>query len=258
MSDGRWVGISIQRSNRDMRTYLVAALLVLTVGLDGCVNYSGWRAVNGSGNVVTEDRQVSGFDQVSVSGAGELTLTQGDEESLKIETDDNLLPLIESKVHNGVLSIGPREGNLRPTEGIHYQLHLKKLSDLQLSGAVRAEADSIKMDRLGLGISGAAKVSVAHLDTQALSTQISGAGSASATGRAERQVIRITGAGNHHALDLKCAQAEAHVSGAGHAFLWVTESLTAHVSGSGGVEYRGDPRVESHVSGAGRVKVSRQ
>src|SRR5690242_12646963 len=64
----------------------------------GCLSISDGHTVHGSGNVVTEARPVSGFDRVSVSGAGQLKVTQGDAESLTIETDDNLLPYIRSEV----------------------------------------------------------------------------------------------------------------------------------------------------------------
>jgi hypothetical protein len=40
--------------------------------------------VRGSGNVITEPREVSHFNRVSMGGSGELTITQGDEESLTV------------------------------------------------------------------------------------------------------------------------------------------------------------------------------
>jgi hypothetical protein len=86
-----------------------------------------------------------------------------------------------------------------------------------------------------------------------LAVHISGSGSTSLQGRAETQDIHISGSGNHHAPELKSAEAAARISGSGDASLWVTESLTARISGSGRVEYRGAPAVESHLSGSGRV-----
>jgi hypothetical protein len=237
-----------------MRNYLLAPLLLVTAGWMGCANFSAWQTVHGSGNLVSEERQVSGFDEVSVSGEGELVLVQGNEEVLTIQTDDNLLAFIRSEVHNGRLSIGPRNVNLRGSERIRYQLKLKKMNALESSGSGKIEANSIKADRLALRVSGSGKMNVAHLEAQELSGHISGSGSLSAAGHAETQDINISGSGSYHASDLKSSKAEAHISGSGHAALWVTEELTAHISGSGGVEYRGDATVESHVSGSGRVR----
>jgi hypothetical protein len=237
-----------------MRTCLFAALVALTAASMGCANFSGWRTVHGSGKSVRETRDVTGFDHVSVSGEGDLTLVQGDGESLTIETDDNLLPLIKSEVENGHLLIGPRDVNLRPTKAIVYRLNLKNLRALDLLGSLRAEAEAIKTDRLALGINGSGKITVTHLEVGALSTGITGSGTTSAGGVADSQEIRITGSGDHRASDLKCSQARVHIDGSGHIWLWVTESLSSEISGSGSVEYRGNASVDSHVSGSGRVR----
>jgi len=63
--------------------------------------------VGGSATTISEARTVSQFDKVSVSGSGQLLISQGQEQALTIETDDNLLPFIKSEVINGHLRIGP-------------------------------------------------------------------------------------------------------------------------------------------------------
>lgn len=231
-------------------------LLLVSTGLTGCINMTRWQTVRGSGNVQTETRQVAGFDRVSVSGAGQLTVVQGEEESLVIEADDNLLPYIKSEVSRGRLQIGPQNVNLKPTEPIRYRLQLKNLHELTLSGSVQADLGSIKTERLAINISGSGRLSMDRLESEVLSTDISGSGSTSAAGQVERQEVSISGSGNLEAADLKSTLASARISGSGHASLWVVESLNARISGSGRVEYRGSPAVESHVSGSGRVRPS--
>jgi len=237
-----------------MKACYVVAMLVLAGATTGCVNMGGWQTVRGSGNIATETRNVSAFDRVSVAGAGELTLVQGEEESLTIEADDNLLPLIESEVVNGRLSIGPRRVNLRPTTTVRYNLRLRDIRRLDLSGSVHATADSVKGDHFVVIISGSGRMDLASLDAGTLTSSISGSGSTQVAGQVKQQKIHVTGSGSHGAKDLKCAEAEADISGSGHVSLWVVDSLTADISGSGRVEYRGNPRVTSHVSGSGRVR----
>ena len=45
---------------------------------------------------------VSSFDQVSLNGQGDLIITQGEQESLQIEAEDNLIPVIETERNNFV------------------------------------------------------------------------------------------------------------------------------------------------------------
>ena len=47
--------------------------------------------IKGDGNLVSEDRSVSDFDAIAVGGAFILILTQGSDESLKLEAEKNLM-----------------------------------------------------------------------------------------------------------------------------------------------------------------------
>jgi hypothetical protein len=233
-----------------LKTAPVLGLLALT----GCSFAPGWKTVTGDGRVVSEAREVGQFNEVSVSGSGELSVSQGSEESLSIETDENLLPLIKSEVSNGHLWIGPRDVNLRPSKSICYKLKLKNLNALELSGSVNAKAAAIKTEDLALRVSGSGRIQVAQLEAKQLSAHISGSGATAAAGEVVRQDIHISGSGSHRAPELKCSQAEARISGSGHATLLVKDALSAHISGSGGVEYYGSPQVTRQVSGSGQVR----
>jgi hypothetical protein len=236
-----------------MKSKWIVGLSLLTLGLTGCSNLGGWRTVQGSGTILSEPRTVAQFDKVSVSGSGELLISQGLEEALTIEADDNLLPLIKSEVTNGHLRIGPDNVNLRPTKTIRYQLKLKNLGAVGLSGSLKAEAGPLKTENLALHVSGSGKIRIVSLEADGLSTQISGSGSVQVAGRAGSQKISISGSGDLQAADLACNEATVGISGSGHAALQVKETLTAHISGSGDVEYSGNPKVSSHTSGSGRV-----
>lgn len=60
----------------------------------------------GSGNLITEEREVSDFDRVELASDGELMLTQGGSESLIIEAEDNVMSYITSEVRGGTLVLG--------------------------------------------------------------------------------------------------------------------------------------------------------
>ncbi len=48
--------------------------------------------VTGSGNVITETRDVSGFSRIEMLSSGEIVVRVGDVETLTISGEDNLLP----------------------------------------------------------------------------------------------------------------------------------------------------------------------
>jgi len=77
---------------------LAAALTALVLVTMACgISIPGSTTITPSGVVISETRDVSGFDSVDVSTLGELTLIQGATESLVIEADDNLMPYVKPR-----------------------------------------------------------------------------------------------------------------------------------------------------------------
>jgi len=53
----------------------------------------------------TEDRHVSGFHGIDVSGPYDVTLTQGNTESVKVEAPEDVIRHVTTEVENGILKI---------------------------------------------------------------------------------------------------------------------------------------------------------
>jgi hypothetical protein len=97
------------------RSRLPFRLLVTALGivsLAACERVG--RGLPGSGTLKSEKRDVVGFTEVAISGEGELTLSQTGQESLTIEAEDNLLPLLTSTVAHGCLTLGTKAA-IHPT-----------------------------------------------------------------------------------------------------------------------------------------------
>jgi hypothetical protein len=230
------------------------ALIVLVAGSLACDIPLGVRTIRGSGNVVTEERQVSGFDSVALSGVGRVIVTQGDEEALTIETDDNLMRYIETEVRNGTLELGLARNTIPiPSQSIIFRVSVVDLTGLDSSGAGSFEIGKVDTDRLKVTLSGAGDVGVDSLSATDLEVTISGAGNVELTGQVEAQEIELSGLGSYNAPDLESRAASVRISGAGNTVIWVLDTLDVTISGAGNVEYFGSPEVTRDVSGAGRV-----
>jgi hypothetical protein len=210
--------------------------------------------IRGSGNVVTETRTVSGFDKVSLTGSMELFLTQGEQESLEIEGEDNIIAVIETEVRGDTLHIGVKENTTtNPTEPVRVYLTMTEIAGLEISGASSISAESIVSDRLTLDVNGSGSVNIDSLSAASLVVDISGSGIVEVSGQAAEQVIIIGGSGEYQAADLESEVVDVNVSGAGETTVWVNQSLSAEISGSGSVDYYGSPTVSQNVSGSGEV-----
>ena len=207
----------------------------------------------GSGNIITETRTVANFDHLSLSGIGDVTLVQGEEESLKIEAEDNIIPNIKTEVRDGTLYITYERKSLLPTKPIKFYLNMIKIHGLETLGVSSLRSDKITTDQLNVIISGTGSINILKLTADKLSTNISGAGNFEAEGQVTDQRIILSGAGNYTGEDLQSKTAEVTITGLGQVSIWATDTLNVIISGTGGVEYFGEPKVTKSISGIGNL-----
>jgi Putative auto-transporter adhesin, head GIN domain len=236
-------------------TLLAVSLPALALGLAACeIGIGPVNIVRGSGHVQSETRNVHDFDRVELDGVGSLTITRGAAEALTIQAEDNLLPKIGSVVKDGTLTLAPVPGaHIEPTKPIRYELTVKQLRAIDISGAGDAVASGLGADQLDLSVSGAGRLATTNITSSALTVHMSGSGIVTVSGQASRQTVSISGVGRYVAPDLASQQAVIDISGAGSSAVKVSDHLKVTVSGAGKVTYTGTPSLEQDISGAGSV-----
>jgi len=236
--------------------YLVVLVLVTLLSVTAC--NTGLRVIQGSGNVITETRQVSNFDSIELSGSGEVILTQGNGESLTIETDDNVMEYIEAKVENGTLKLGlvtgiPTGANVQKFTRLIFYVGVDDLNGLSTSGSGQIASEAIETDHFDLSVSGSGTIQIDALLASEVRADISGSGGISLGGDVTIQDVDVSGSGNYEAGEVCSASVKVSVSGSGNATICATEQLDASVSGSGNVNYYGSPQINVSDSGSGNV-----
>jgi hypothetical protein len=212
---------------------------------------------SGSGKVITETRDVSGFDSIQVEFPVQIFISQGQAESVKVKAEDNFLPGLKTEVHNGALEIFYKvaEGDrVNPTEPVVITIVVKDLTDVEFSSAGELTIEGVQADKLDISLSGAGNIKMTDLDVEDLSVVLSGAGNMSASGSAANLNVEINGFGSFSGGDLHAITADVVLSGAGSATVWVDERLDAEISGAGSVNYYGDAAVAKQIGGLGGVK----
>ena len=233
---------------------LIMIFLLMAFAFSACGFEVNIDAEKGSGNVITETRDVSGFDRVVLSGIGDVQVEQGESESLEIEAEDNLMEYITTEVRDGVLYIGFERKAILPTENIRFNLTMIDVRGLETEGVSNIQADKINTDSLDVSIGGTGNINIDDLSTERLNVTISGAGNFNVEGKAGRQSVKLSGAGNYDGERLESQEADVEINGLGKITVWVTEELDATISGAGNVDYYGNPEVRQQISGLGRLK----
>lgn len=225
-------------------------LFTIVILLAGC-SVLGER---GNGNVVRQERKVSDFNAIEVSGAFDVFLSLGLTQSVIVEADENLQPLISAEVHGSTLKIENKKP-IRDSKSLKVYITVTDLRKIELSGAVDLQSQNkLTLTELSVEISGATDADL-DIAVQKLEVSSSGGSKLKFSGMANKVDMDVSGAVNIHAFDLLAEIASLSISGAGDAEINVTKELYADISGAGSVRYKGDPqKVDSNVSGAGSIR----
>jgi len=224
--------VSLRKIKFLMILIIVAFLpLVFT----SCMWRISFDSLTGSGNVVTEDREVKDFNAVEITGIGKLTIKQGSKESLKLEGEDNILKNIRTEVSNNTLKIEFKSGlNIIPTKDLLFYLTVKDLTSIISSGAAAVNGEGLNLKEISIKLNGAEKIVM--------------------SGTVNKQEITINGAGYYDAKDFASKESRVSLNGAGGVTVKVSDTLNATISGAGSIKYIGNPEVIEKINGVGKIE----
>lgn len=210
--------------------------------------------------IVSETRDVSGFDEISLEGFGNLFIEQGGAEGLTVKADQDLMPHIKTEVVNGRLVIGYKNWLDRITmlpfvdRKADFHVQMKAIKAVRISGSGALDAERIQAGQLALGASGSGDFRIGELQADELEVSVSGSGRYKLGGNVRRQALSVSGAGQVDALGLASQEAVVRISGTAEVNINVQQSLNLHISGAGKVRYQGSPQITQSISGIGQVE----
>ena len=210
------------------KTLLLLACLMFTLG--ACFNDNG---INGQGPITIETRTVEPFTAIRSTLPANIFISQEAEQSVRIETHENVLAVIDSYVIDGELILDLNR-SLRNIDRLNVYISAEDYRRVELSGAANLSSEGC-------------------LNLDDLDIRLSGAGNINICGTAENLGVNISGAGNFQGFGMAAQSVNASVSGAGNMRVTAEQVLDVTISGSGSIFYKGNPQINSNISGAGRL-----
>lgn len=242
------------------RRAVFAAAIAASLAAAGHAGATSWswgsEQIRGSGRIVKQNRQLSGFSGLSLGTPGRVELRIGNSESVTVEADDNVLPLLETVVEDGVLKIRParRDLNLQ-SRSIRVVVQARSIERLSLGGSGSIHADPLRAKRLDIDMGGSGEIRLKGVEADTLSVSLAGSGDIEAAGGSvEKLSVSIKGSGDVDLGRVQAASASVSVAGSGDAVVAPRNRLGVSIAGSGDVKYYGDPQVSKSVAGSGEVK----
>lgn len=239
-----------------MKTTILAVLAVFSFS---CTQAQwGSKKVKGNGNITTENRSTSNYDEIQCAGSLDYVLVKGTEGEITLEGESNLLEYVVTEVRGNKLVIKTENGvSLKPSRNktIKITIPFRDLTDISLSGSGDLwTEDVLNMNELSTSITGSGDV-VLEVNTSSIEGSVTGSGDLTLKGSTEYLSAKVTGSGDFHGFDLKSKNTDVSVTGSGDAKVVSTVNLKARVSGSGDIRYKGNPEKEdTKVSGSGSIE----
>ncbi|MES3019170.1 MAG: head GIN domain-containing protein [Bacteroidota bacterium] len=235
----------------NISTKIIAAALSFGVLFSSC---NGINCVSGSGNQITQTRDVGSFSRIETSGSIKVILKQGPASSLKITADDNIMKELETYVRGNRLIID-LDGSFCDAGPITVYVTSSEYRGVDASGAVEILGDGkLNVNDFDLELSGSSKV-VLDINAANVKTSSSGASEISLRGQAGSHELDLSGSSSVDALDFVVGRYRIESSGASNSRINVLNELDIRSSGSSDVEYRGSPsKIKNDESGASSLK----
>ena len=208
---------------------LLLLSLVSILTLSSC----NWHRIHGNGSIKTETRDVPAFEAITCDGGYEVQIDCQAQQSLSIETDENLLPLVKTEVRNKTLHIYTK-GFLLPSNRIRIAASVQNIKDFTSNGSTEGDINNINNNDLDIGINGSGKL---HLN-----------------GKSGNVDFHTSGSSKIDATSLISENSHIQINGSGNIQVYATNSIDVQINGSGTVKYKGDAKnVNQQINGSGRI-----
>ncbi|MET0400848.1 MAG: DUF2807 domain-containing protein [Cystobacter sp.] len=226
----------MRRHIRSTRAFALAGLCgLLLVGCAGAGEGGGNNRAVGSGLIVEDQPELTGFSGVHVGFGVYATITVGPTELVKIRGDDNLLALIHWKVKDGVLTADRDAAweSFQPTEPLRLTVVTPRLTRLKVTGGSHANASGVESPGFSLDASAGSEVTI--------------------SGRAGQLVLEASGGSWVDLRDFPVEGLDIEASGGSHVRANVSGQLTGQLSGGSELTCDGQPysRLVSTSGGSG-------
>lgn len=237
---------------------LLLSFLCCCLIIFGVIACSKSKKVLGSGNVISQTRNVSGFNQILFNGNGNLIISQGDTESVRIEGEDNIIDLITTLVSDNALHIDYKKSNMAhlissTKTPINIYVQAKAIQEIRLVGAGTISTSTpLDSFQLKVSLSGSGSGSI-NIVGHKLVTILSGSSNFVVKGTVENQDVWISGSGIYQAEKLSSKVANINITGSGKVSVNVQDDMDIRISGAGTVIYQGTPRIRQSITGTGNV-----
>lgn len=235
-----------------MKISTILSLFIAVISLQSCNGISPGKI--GNGTVIKEERPVSeSFSAIKSSAGIDVFLTQGNENAIVVETDENLQPYVETTVENNVLKIHPTTP-IRRSKVLKVHVTFINLEQISASSASSIRSVSeIKSRNLTVQASSGADIML-EVFSEDINVNSSSGSDIRLSGKTISLTANSSSGSSIKAQELQAIRCVAKASSGSDIYLDIKEELNATASSGADIRFSGNPTVSSKQSSGGSVK----
>ena len=189
--------------------------------------------IEGNDIIKKETRNLDNFANVDFFGAYEIIINHGQKQQVTVTADENILPLITTKVSSEKLTVSLKR-SVSTKKLIKIMITVPNISNINVSGASIANISGVNNSEMNIEISGTAQLTV--------------------DGKSKNVKLGISGSGSINSHNLKSQNVAILISGTGDIKTHCSEKLSISIQGMGSVVYFGNPSsIDRDISGLGTI-----
>lgn len=213
-----------------MKNLVILPVVLLLTFLSSCSKDN----INGSGDLISESRNVGDFTKVKSEGVFEVMITQGNDQSVQVIADDNIIHKVKTVVTNNELRLYLDNDNNYGSISVEVIITVPSINSIKNYGVGHI---------LALDIDASTNFNVYN----------SGTGDIKIEGSASSLTLENEGSGKFEGFLFTTNNCNVDIIGSGDCKINCTNNLNVHIEGSGDVYYMGMPIIEADISGSGEI-----
>jgi hypothetical protein len=233
---------------------LTVLLALITISI---VNAQNWNKekVRENGVQTTINRATQSYDKIATAGSFNIELISGNEGTITIKGDENIINYIVTEVIDNELKVYFKKNkSYNYKQEITIIIPFEEISEISFTGSGNmVTKNAINTTNFAIKMAGSGN-SIFEINAKNIVANIAGSGNLQLFGETDELEAKTAGSGNLNCTKLQSKNADVAVAGSGNLSVFCTNNLIAKIAGSGNIRYKGKPiTIDSKVAGSGEI-----
>ena len=210
--------------------------------------------ITGSGNIITEKRNPGRFSGVSTSSGIDVELKIGEQMEVTVESDDNIIKYVETKIRDGVLRIRFEDGLSLTSTHVKVYVTAPAIKSLKASSAGSIMVnDVIQSDeKISIQASSSGNI-IVEVEAPEVKASASSGADIAITGKTRDYKADASSGATIKSGNLLSERTTVTASSGATANVHASVSLDARASSGASIRYRGGGNAQKRESSGGSV-----